>query len=152
MSVNKRLTRPTRLTLHQAPRRQNLRVIKPGFPSTQNAQPSFRCQLECFRNQLPESRQHVGHGALHDRNPYLAAKSVSLGEDIIPYCILLGYVGLWEARAIEFLMSFFGQHALSALLEQQRYDEIAPQLDEDEMRVCEQYTSHANKSVSSLCC
>ncbi len=33
-------------------------------------------------------------------------------------------------------MAAFDQHTLTALLDQQRYEEIAPQLDEDELKVC----------------
>ena len=44
-------------------------------------------------------------------------------------------VGCGEAIAINVLMSAFDQHALSTLLEQQRYEEVAPQLDEEELKV-----------------
>ena len=33
-------------------------------------------------------------------------------------------------------MAAFDQQAVAALLDQQRYEEIAPQLDEDELKVC----------------
>lgn len=34
-------------------------------------------------------------------------------------------------------MSAFDHHALTILLEQQRYEEVAPQLDEEELNVCQ---------------
>ena len=110
-----------------------------GFPSTQEAQspPVAKISGTSFRNQ----------SSMVWKFHFIAAKNFSLGEDTLPYCLLLRHVGLWEAIAIEVLMSSFDQHALSTLLEQQRYEEIAPQLDEEELRVCEQYTAYACKAV-----
>ena len=44
-------------------------------------------------------------------------------------------------------MAAFDQHALSTLLEQQRYEEIAPQLAEEELKVSNRCTSHAKDSA-----
>ena len=44
-------------------------------------------------------------------------------------------------------MAAFDQHALSTLLEQQRYEQIAPQLDEEELKVSNRFTSHANDAA-----
>ena len=97
---------------------------------------------------LPEPCQHVGHVGHSSATchfpcwyGHLANYQRSLIQN--PF----DSVGCGAAIAINVLMSAFDQHALSTLLDQQRYEEIAPQLDEEELKVHKRYISPSEESM-----